>query len=443
MPGGVSSRGVGPEVEKGWIDLSQMVIRPRLLIGSVDIPPSKSIAHRAIIAAALADGYSLIENFMTSKDMEATIGGMKSLGAEITVMDDGNSLKISGGSKIVTAIDIDCIESGSTLRFLIPLALVKNRQAIFRGQGRLVERPLGEYLKVFKSHGVDYSFPENRLPLSVKGVLESGEYNIVGGVSSQFITGLLFALPLLKGDSMIHIEGELESRGYIDLTIDVLKDFGIEIGNRSYKEFFIQGNQVYKSRNFRIEGDYSQAAFWLAAGVLGNGIRLNGLNIQSLQADKVILDILRAMGGNIVIGNDWIEAKHSVLKGIRIDVSQCPDLVPILAVLGTLGKGTTIIENAARARLKESDRLYAITTGLNKLGGNVEEIRDGLIINGVESLNGGEVDSFNDHRIAMALAVAATGASGDVIINGNESVHKSYPGFWDDFRRLGGLADEQ
>lgn len=419
------------------------LIKPGLLTGSVDVPPSKSIAHRAIIAAALAQGYSLIENFMTSRDMEATIEGMRSLGADILVMEGEKSLKISGGAKIETPIEIDCIESGSTLRFLIPLALVKNREVIFRGQGRLVERPLGEYLKIFERQGIEYTLLENRLPLSVKGALKSGEFNIDGRVSSQFITGLLFALPLLKGNSRIHIEGNLESRGYVDLTVDVLKDFGIEVGNRSYKEFFIQGDQVYKNRDFRIEGDYSQAAFWLAAGILGNGIRLNGLNIQSLQGDKAIVDILKAMGGNIIAGNDWVEAKPSVLKGIRIDVPQCPDLVPILAVLGSYAEGVTRIENGARARLKESDRLHAIATGLNTLGGDVTETAEGLDIKGARKLHGGVVDSFNDHRIAMALAVAASGATGEVTIKGSESVQKSYPEFWKDFSKLGGIVYER
>lgn len=423
--------------------LKNALIKPGLLIGSVDVPPSKSIAHRAIVAASLAGGYSVIENFMISRDMEATIDGMRSLGADILVMEDGKSLKISGGKKIETPIEIDCIESGSTLRFLIPLALVKSKEAVFRGRGRLVERPLGEYLRIFERQGIEYTLQENRLPLSVKGVLKSGEFHVDGRVSSQFITGLLFALPLLKGNSMINIEGKLESRGYVDLTVDVLKDFGIEIGNRSYKEFFIQGDQVYKNRNFRIEGDYSQAAFWIAAGVLGNGIRLYGLNFHSLQGDKVIIDIIKAMGGNIIAGNDWIEAKPSALKGIRIDVSQCPDLVPILSVLGSYAEGVTTIENGARARLKESDRLHAIAAGLNTLGGDLTETAEGLDIKGARKLHGGVVDSFNDHRIAMALAVAASGATGEVTIKESESVEKSYPEFWKDFNRLGGLVYER
>lgn len=410
------------------------------------VPPSKSISHRAIICASLSEEKSIIKNFMFSKDMEATISGMIALGARIeenTSVEGVRELHIAGNYTRNNNVTIDCIESGSTLRFLIPISIINGSKTVFTGRGRLVSRPLEPYFKIFKQLGVHYSLSQNKLPLTIEGKLRSGDYEVDGKVSSQFISGLMFALPLLTEQSRIIITTEMESKGYVDLTIDMLQNFGVSIENKNYKEFVIPGNQVYKGSEVSIEGDYSQAAFWLVAGIIGERIKCTGMKDGSLQGDRIIVDIIRNMGGNLKIEDNAVEAECSKTSSIVVDVAQCPDLVPILAVLGTFSKGTMEIINGARVRIKESDRLKAISSELNKLGADIKETKDGLIINGVSTLTGGEVESWNDHRIAMALAVAATRAKGDVVINDSEAVTKSYPGFWEDFKALGGVVNEQ
>jgi len=422
--------------------VDKIIIEPKLLKGNIVVPPSKSLGHRGIIAAALSSGISKLDNIQLSKDIEATIDIMKELGAIINIEND--SLLIDGRNifSYEKSFDLKCNESGSTLRFLIPLALTKRGDYIFHGEGKLVTRPLDSYYEIFNEKGIEYSTTEGVLPLKVSGKLTSGTYRVRGNISSQFITGLLYSLPLLEGNSEIEVTTKLESKGYIDLTLQVLKDFGIQIANNNYKEFSIKGPQRYHSRNYYIEGDYSQGAFFLVAGALGSSITCSGLNKSSLQGDKIILDILTAMGCTIEENDEGIRVNHSRTKGIEIDASNCPDLVPILAVLASLSKGETRIINAKRLRIKECDRLHAITTELNKLGANIIELEDSLIISGVNVLKGGEVNSHNDHRIVMALAMAATRATGQVIINNHSAVEKSYPNFFKDYFKLGGEYDE-
>lgn len=429
--------------------MNSVRIEPARLKGEINIPPSKSLSHRAIICAGLSDGLSVIDNIMLSDDIKATLDGMRSLGADIECTETGpypgiHRVTLKGNSKVkVLNPVIDCKESGSTLRFLIPFAGIAGERITFTGTGKLVERPLDDYYEIFNGQNIEYSNNNGRLPLEVRGVLKPGTFKVRGDTSSQFITGLMFVLPILDGASKIEITTGLESKGYVDLTTDVLEKFGIQIVNDSYKEFFIRGNQRYSSRYYRVEGDYSQAAFWIAAGLLGGRIRCKDLSRGSLQGDRAIVDIAEEMGAILDIKEDSITIDESTTHGTVTDASQCPDLVPVVAVLGALSSGTTKIINAARLRIKESDRLKAISTELNKLGANVRELEDGLIIEGKESLMGGTVDSWNDHRIAMALAVASVKSTGPVIIKGSDAVKKSYPGFWRDFKRLGGEIDER
>lgn len=422
--------------------MDKIIIKPKLLKGNIVVPSSKSLGHRGIIAAALSRGISRVDNIQLSKDIEATMELMKELGAVVNIEDQ--NLYIDGRKMFSyeKKLDLRCRESGSTLRFLIPLALTKDGDYIFHGEGKLISRPLEPYYEIFEEKGIKYSREEDGLPLKVSGKLTSGTYRVRGDISSQFITGLLFSLPILEDNSRIQITTKLESKGYIDLTLDILKDFGIEIENNNYKEFNIRGAQKYNCRNYYVEGDYSQGAFFLVAGALGSSIVCSGLNKDSLQGDKVILDILEAMGCNMEESEEGIKVKPSKTKGIEIDASNCPDLVPILTVLASLSEGETKIVNAKRLRIKECDRLHAITKELNKLGANIIELEDSLIISGVNELKGGEVDSHNDHRIVMALAIAATRARGNVIINNPRAVEKSYPNFFKDYFKLGGEGDE-
>lgn len=416
-------------------------ITPSPLKGDINIPPSKSLAHRAVICAGLSEGISNIDNIIFSEDIKATTMGMQSFGIEISRKDESISIKGKPQLSLIKNA-INCNESGSTLRFLIPIALLTGEEISFEGRGKLVSRPLDVYYEMFNNQGIQYKNNNGQLPLKVKGVLTPGTFYVKGDISSQFITGLMFALPLLDGDSRIIITTELESKGYVNLTIDCMNKFGVEIENKYYKEFYIKGNQKYISRDYRVEGDFSQAAFWIVAGILGANIKCKDLNLKSLQGDKAILNIVKEMGGNIKISEDTIEVCRSQTKGIVIDASECPDLVPILSVLGALSEGTTKIINAERVRIKECDRLKAMKTELTKVGADIEETQDGLIIRGKSTLKGGIVDSWNDHRIAMAMAVASIKCEEPIIITNSKAVKKSYPEFWEDFKMLGGIIDE-
>lgn len=411
------------------------------LSGAVKVPSSKSIGHRALICASLANGTSHIKNMDFSKDMEATCNVLENLGVDIIVSE--NEITVNGTGKIsYSGNELFCGESGSTLRFLIPIALLQSSSLIFNGSGKLVERPLNPYYEIFREKGIKFANKNGILPLSLEGTLTPGLYKMPGGVSSQFISGLLFALPLLRENSSIEIEGNMESKPYIDLTLDVLSSFGISIVNNDYKSFFIEGNQKYDPMEYCVEGDYSQAAFFISAGLLNGSLQCDNLNFNSLQGDKAVVDIVKSMGGDISIASDKLTVKKSNLKAVDIDASQIPDLVPVLTVLAALSQGETLIYNASRLRIKECDRLHAITAELNKIGANIIEKEDSLVIKGVEVLNGGVVDSWNDHRIAMSMAIASLRSKSPIIINNYRAVEKSYPNFFKDFVSVGGNLNE-
>jgi len=419
-----------------------VTIKHSLLKGRVKIPSSKSVSHRAVICAGLSQGVSNVGNINFSQDIDATIEAMKSFGVEVEKREA--SLKITGvGKPDVVGSVIDCFESGSTLRFLIPIAALTGKKVVFSGRGELVNRPLEPYYRIFEEKQIGYSTKDGKLPLTIEGRLPHGEYRIRGDVSSQFISGLLFALPLLEGDSKIIMTSGLQSKAYVDLTVDMLKRFSVNVDNFGYKEFRIKGNQKYKAFDCSVEGDFSQAAFWLVAGTLGADVECLGLDLSSLQGDKAILDIIEQMGGRIEARGDWVRALHSKTKGITFDASECPDLVPVVTVLASLSEGTTEIVNAARLRIKECDRLKAICTELNKIGADIEEREDGLIIRGREMLKGGTTQSWGDHRIAMSLAIASIKCSEPLVIEDSSSVRKSYPEFWNHFKMLGGILDER
>lgn len=419
--------------------MSKIKIIPKKLKGEINIPPSKSMAHRAVICASLSKGISIIENIEFSDDIIATIEGMKALGADIK--SEENKLIINGEGIFKKHLStIDCNESGSTLRFLVPLSLVRENDVRFIGRGNLGRRPLDTYYEIFQRENILYSQKQGELDLRVKGRLKGGLFKIKGNISSQFITGLLFTLPLLNDNSRIIVTTTLESKAYVDLTISMMKKFGVIVENIDYKEFIIRGNQEYKPFNYRIEGDYSQAAFYLCADALGSDISCNNLDLNSLQGDKECIEILQRMGAELDISS--MKILGNCLNATVIDAAQCPDIIPVLTVVSALSKGETRIINGERLRIKECDRLKAITSELNKLGANIKELSDGLIINGVEAFKGGEVFSHNDHRIAMSLAIASTRCSEPMILEAPECVKKSYPSFWEDFRKIGGIVNE-
>lgn len=401
---------------------NKVVISPKTLNGSVVVPPSKSAAHRAILCAALTNGTSHIKNIAESEDIKATISAVRALGAEVFKNDD--EIIVNGAkTNELSGAEIFCNESGSTLRFIIPIALALGGDFTVSGKERLMQRPLDDYFKIFDEIGIKYEKKDSEIKFS--GKLKSGEYRLSGNVSSQYITGLLFGLSLLEEDSTIIITTPVESIGYIDMTIDMMKKFGVNIEKSDdYRQYKIFGGQKFKPQNITVEGDYSQAAFYLVANEIGSKISVLGLEENSVQGDREIVNIIKRMRENVIIR--------------EINVSQVPDLVPILSVLAAKSKGITKITGAARLRIKESDRLASVTQELTKLGAKIKEFDDSLEISGDTTFTGGVVESHNDHRIAMSLAIAATTATGNVEILGADSVKKSYADFWDKFKELGG-----
>ncbi len=411
------------------------IISKGLLKGTINVPSSKSLCHRAIIAACLANGKSVIRNVTYSNDILATIEGMKSLGATINRYDEYLEIIGSNVKRINKVIDAD--ESGSTLRFLIPIATTINEDVTFVGKNNLPNRPLDVYFDIFNEQGIKYEYQDKYLPLTISGALHPGVYNVRGDVSSQFITGLLYALPLLNGESVINITTPLESKGYIDLTLDVLKKFGV-IVEKSKNGYKIPGNQEYKPFDYIVEGDFSQAAFYLVADMLGSEVSLKQMKLNSLQGDKKILNDIMDFGGLIYYDNELLSCKRRENKRARINFSQSPDLGPILSVLAALSRGKSKFVDVKRLRIKECDRVSAMEEELTKLGANVESSYDKMKFVGVDALHGAEVDAHKDHRIAMALAIAGTVCDGDVTILNAECVSKSYPNFFEDFASLGG-----
>ena len=415
-------------------------ILPCSLSGKVKAIPSKSQAHRALICAALADKPTRIECDGGSKDITATAACLSALGASI---DRGqgcyNVQPLKPDEK--DGSSLPCGESGSTFRFLLPVAGALGRKASFVLEGRLPERPLSPLFEELVCHKQSLS-QQGSNPFCAEGQLMPGIYNLDAGVSSQFISGLLFALPLLGGDSELRLKGKMESFPYVELTMSMLKKFGIRIEFKNMV-FSIPGNQKYISPGaVFIECDWSNAAFWLTAGALcKTSITCEGLDLQSAQGDRAITDILERFGAQVKKSGSSVTVSGGKLRGIETDAGNIPDLVPVLTAAAAAAEGTTVIRNAGRLRAKESDRLAAISSVLNELGADVRVTEDGLIINGGASLKGGQVSSWGDHRIAMTAAIAASLCANPVTITGAEAVNKSYPGFFDDLRLLGGSAE--
>lgn len=390
-----------------------VIITPSMLSGTVSAVSSKSDAHRKIIASLFADKPTKICINSFSDDIDATLDCISSLGGSYEKLDD--CVLITPISKVVKTASLNFRESGSTSRFLLPVATTILEKGDFSGQGRLPERPFSELVSQLRLHGVKVD--SNTLPMHTEGLLQSGEYRISGSISSQYLTGLLFALPLLDSESKIILTTPLTSSSYVDMTLDTLKEFGvnIEVCDNVYN---IKPQPFISPGKISAEGDWSSAAFWVVANKICQNIKIEGMNFASRQGDMQITNLL---------------------DETDIDASQIPDLVPILAVLATSRKGRTIIRGAGRLKFKESDRLLAMTECINNLGGCAKETDDGMIIDGTGSLCGGKVDGFGDHRIVMSATIASLICTDKVEITGAEAVKKSYPTFFDDFKKLGGV----
>lgn len=416
-----------------------IVIKKAELSGSVKAIASKSQAHRLLICSALSEVPTELKCEESSEDIDATVRCLNALGAVITKTALGfHVIPISEVSKNPV---LHCGESGSTLRFLLPIACALGADATLYSSGRLPERPLSPLYEQLIAHGCRIS-EQGKVPLKSSGRLASGRYSISGSISSQFISGLLFALPLVNGDSELELTGTIESRPYIDLTISALSKFGISLFNEG-NLFHIKGGQRYVSPlSVNVEGDWSNAAFWLCAGAISQKpITCKDLDLNSRQGDRGIIDVLKAFGAEISISDSSVTVSGGNLKGIDIDAENIPDLIPVLAAVASVSQGKTTIRNAQRLRIKESDRLAAVTDTLGKLGADIVQTEDGLIITGNEMLEGGRVIAFGDHRIAMTAAVTACRCREPVTISGAEAVNKSYPSFFSDFSSLGGQID--
>lgn len=418
--------------------MSDVKFSPFVPNGTVNVPPSKSDVHRAIICAAMANGVSRISPVALSNDIKATIGCIKALGADAVL--ENNVLTVDGTNmyKNKTAL-LDCGESGSTLRFFIPIAAVGNINATFVGKGKLPQRPIGIFTEALPKAGTVCK-TEGGLPLEIKGQLKSGIFEIPGNVSSQFITGLLLALPILEGDSEIVLTSPLESVGYTAMTIRTMKQFGVNI-QTTEKGWHIKGGQSYKTCDYTTDGDWSQAAFFMVLGAVSGKVTVKGVAKDSTQGDKKCAEILARFGAKVTQLDNEVTVEKGELKAITVDASQIPDLVPVLSVCAAFADGTTKIINAERLRIKECDRLKATAELLNNLGGKVKELSDGLEITGVSSLKGGNVNGYNDHRIVMSAAVCAARSDEDITATFAMSINKSYPDFYIDYNSIGGKAN--
>lgn len=402
------------------------------LQGTIRAQPSKSATHRALICAALADGPTRLRLPFVSGDISATLACLSEMGAEIK--SEGDGILVSPAAMTGRTASLPCHECGSTLRFLLPLAAALLDEAIFTGCGSLPDRPIAGLQQVLSAHGAVFS--GERLPFKVSGRLLPGRYAIAGDVSSQYISGLLFVLPLLEGDSEIVLTSPLCSAPYVELTVEMLACFGIRV-QKTREGYLVPGNQRCRTPGeLEPEGDWSLAAPFLVAGALGGDVTVSGLRLDTKQGDRAILDILASCGAGTEVTEQGVRVFHKQLRPFSFDVSQTPDLLPILAVLANSAEGESLLFHASHLRLKESDRLMSTAALLAALGGRTKEGQDSLKIAGT-ALQGGRVTAFNDHRIAMAAAVAAT-CCGETQIDGAEAVEKSYPTFFADFRRLGG-----
>ena len=412
-------------------------VEPSFLTGEVKAPPSKSMTQRAIAAALLSEGESLIVNPSYCDDSLAAMSIAVSLGSRVEPGPD--SMRITG-SRSLKETKLNCGESGLAIRLFSPVASLFDAEITITGAGSLKRRPMTMIEEALRQFGVECTTTDGLLPLTIRGPLSGGECDIDGSISSQLLTGLLMSLPVAEKDSTVRVKN-LRSKPYIDMTLEVLKDFGIEVSNENYEIFRIPGRQKYAARTWEVEGDWSGGAFLLVAGAINGNIKVNGLRTLSNQSDAAILSVLQDAGAAMKITGDTVEISKSDLKAFEFDATEAPDLFPPLVALAAYCKGTSTIRGASRLIHKESDRAAALISEFEKMGIRVEAVNDSLVVTGGQ-VTGARVNSHEDHRIAMAAAVAALGASGTVHIKDSHCVGKSYPLFFDVLRNIGAVIHE-
>ncbi len=424
--------------------MSTAIIKKSVLNGTLQAPPSKSVAHRMMVCAALSRSECYINNISDSDDMTATIGCLESLGAKISRSNDTihiDATDFAKGTKD-THYTLNCKESGTTLRIMIPICAALGLDATFIGEGRLVNRPLDEYLRILPAHGIKIEKGESSLPLTISGKLSGDKFSVSPKVSSQYVTGLIFALSLLNNDATLSLESELLGGQYVDITISVMKTFGVHV-EKNNNSFILRGSQNYtiNKTGINVEGDWSQAAFFLCCGAIDGDITVTNLDINSTQGDKKIVEFLRAFGADITVFENSVHIKKSSLKGCNIDALDTPDLVPILSVLSCFAQGDTNISGVSRLKFKESDRLLSTSQMINALGGCATYTDDCMTIKGCAKLCGGKVEGYNDHRIVMSSAIAGAFCDNETTITDANAINKSYTNFFDDYKNLGGIAN--
>lgn len=418
----------------------KVTLSPSQLNGTVSAPPSKSCMHRALICAAAADRPTKIITDSYSEDTKATIECLKSLGAKIEHTEDG--VTVYPIQKHDGECVLNCRESGSTLRFMLPFAAASGSKCTFVGAERLGQRPLLPLCEVLNKNGVSTSYGESFLPCRIEGQLSGNVFEIPGNISSQFITGLLLALGVTGGGE-IKATTPIKSGPYIDITIDIMKKFGVNTEKTENGYIVPEGQRFTSPENFAIEGDWSNGAFWLVAAAIGSegGITCTSLYEETFQGDSSIAEILSEMGADITRDKNGITVKKSQLKAIKVDCADIPDIVPILCVAAVTAEGTTVFENIQRLRDKESDRVKTTIDMIRNLGGKIDFDENNIYVTG-NALTGGKITSANDHRIAMSGAIASLLCTGDVTIDIAEAVGKSYPDFYEKFTMLGGKCSE-
>ncbi|MDO5018549.1 MAG: 3-phosphoshikimate 1-carboxyvinyltransferase [Lagierella massiliensis] len=410
-----------------------ILIKPKKLSGNLKAIPSKSYGHRMIILSAISQKPSQLILDEYNEDLKATLGCIEELGGRYEILD--NILRIYPIKKRKQKPILNAKESGSTLRFIIPIATAIYECNKIVAEGSLNNRPVEELTKALEKKGV--YFKNHILPLETSGKFTGGEIEIEGNISSQYISGILLSAPLFKEDTRIKLRSGLESKSYVDITIDVLENYGINV-TKYDNGFFVKGNQVLNPREEMIvEGDWSNASPFLIAGALGGLISLTGLNFKSVQGDKVILEILKEFGAKVEVTNRVLVTSKDK-KPFKMDINEFPDLLPVLSILSCGAEGKSIFTGCHRLKLKESDRLNNTKRLINCLGGNAEVINDALIVHGKGFLEGGKVQGFNDHRMVMAASIASVIAKNEIEIEGAEAINKSYPRFFKDLKKLGG-----